>query len=1007
MLRDWESMTTLQRNRRPSCASFVSKDIAGDKKNIKSLNGEWKFHYASSPEQAPELFFQSDFTDIDWDTLIVPSHWQLHGYGAPHYTNIVYPFPIDPPYIPSDNPTGSYRRMFTVERIPEDHHVFLTFEGVDSAFHIWMNGEEVGYSQGSRMPSEFDITSFVKESENCLAVQVYQWSDGSYIEDQDMWWLSGIFRDVYIQVKPPIYIKDFFVRTILDEEYKDAVCKINVQTNDEDQGHDIELYLYDGHNEIGFTKLRVSQTGEDADIKVKNPRKWSAEIPYLYQLIIVIKNRNNTEMDRVVQDVGFRSVELKNGLFLVNGTAITLKGVNRHDHDPETGRVVSEGRMEEDVRLMKQYNINAVRTAHYPNSPAFYDLCNRYGLYVIDEADLECHGFNIIGNWSQLSQDDQWKSAFIDRMERMIERDKNHPSIIMWSLGNESGFGSNHKAMAEWAKGRDPDRLLHYEGEIRKLMDEASAAEKATIEPTVSDVFTTMYTDVDDLELIGSQKDYNKPHILCEYAHAMGNGPGGLKEYWDTIQKYERLQGGFVWEWIDQGILSAAGDGSDYFAYGGDFGEYPHDGNFIIDGLVLPDRTPSPALREYKKNIEPVRVKKDKNEQFWFVNEYDFLGTGHLIFRWQVHIDGTIVESGDIKNVNVPPHSSQLISVPFKTKEAAVAQEVVMLVECMLKEDTSWAEEGHIVAWSEHVLQEASIPEETGVTPAGNEKLEVNETSSEWEISNHDVHFKFCKQTGMMIHWKQNDEMLMERGPKLNLWRALTDNDYLAQNNWETQGLNYLHTRCKSVELTKIDAAVQMTVQETVAAPGLDWALDVIWKYYINAIGIIDVDITIEPRGNYPKTIPRVGVEFILPKALQQVTWLGLGPGEAYPDSRESVRRGAWTAIPSDLSTPYVYPQENGNRHQVRQMVMQFDMSFLTVQALEENFDFTVQEYTQKNIEQARHQYELIKQDHFIVDIDHRKHGLGSASCGPDVLEKYQLYTQPFHFRFRLCSGKK
>ncbi|GEK57691.1 hypothetical protein CHL76_01170 [Marinococcus halophilus] len=1013
MQRDWEDLTTLQRNRRAARASFVSQSEAGGARNVTLLNGDWKFHYAPSPEEAPEGFHAPDFSDANWDTLAVPSHWQLHGYGRPHYTNVIYPFPVDPPNIPSENPTGSYRRTFELAEVPEGHTVLLAFEGVDSAFHVWVNGQLAGYSQGSRVPGEFDVTELVNAGTNHIAVRVYQWSDGSYIEDQDMWWMSGIFRDVSVQVKPPVYVNDFFVRTLLDEEYRDAVCRIDVHTNRAEEAYTVDAYLYDGAEEIGTAQLPADSSGTSADMHVANPNKWSAESPYLYQLVLVVRDDSGEEVDRVVHDIGFRSVELKGGVFLVNGVPITLKGVNRHDHDPETGRAVSAARMEEDVLLMKQNNINAVRTAHYPNAPAFYDLCNRYGLYVIDEADLECHGFDVINDWSQLSQDPEWKEAYLDRMVRMVERDKNHPSIIMWSLGNESGFGPNHQAMADWAKDRDPGRLVHYEGETRQLMNEAAVRNQPDQDPTASDVFTTMYTSVEVMDRLGARTDYEKPHILCEYAHAMGNGPGGLKEYWEAIRRHDRLQGGFVWEWIDQGILSTTDDGKKYFAYGGDFGEYPHDGNFVIDGLLMPDRTPSPALREYKKIIQPIWMEADNEGNYRIVNEYDFLGTEHLAWHWQVKIDGTTVQAGELRGIEVPARTSQLLSIPYETVEAEAGEEVVLSVECSLKEDTPWAPAGHEIAWSEHVLQEAVLPGDMPVESDSASALTVTRTPTEWIISGEITHLAFCRQTGRMNAWTHNGEPLIEHGPKLNLWRAPIDNDRWGQKEWKPvpsettwklSGLHYLLTRTKKVEVTEHGEVVYVAVQESVAPPGLAWGMDVDWTYIIAPSGTVDIDVSVVPHGDYPETLPRIGMEWTVPKSMQQVDWLGLGPGEAYRDSRQSVRRGSWSSPVPELMTPYIFPQENGNRHNVREVTIKGGAVSLTAEARGERFDFTIQEYTRENMEQARHRHELVKADYVTVQLDHQQHGLGSASCGPDVLEPYRLYTEPFHFQLRLCG---
>ncbi|WP_337589409.1 glycoside hydrolase family 2 TIM barrel-domain containing protein [Paenibacillus contaminans] len=632
---DWENHQLIHRNRMDSRAYFIpyEDEISalsydrGSSASFRLLNGVWKFHYAETPAHAPEAFYEERFDTRDWDNLTVPSSWQMHGYGKPHYTNVNYPFPVNPPYVPSENPTGSYVRDFQIAPEWNGKKITLRFEGVDSAFHVWVNGKFVGFSKGSRIPAEFDITETARIGVNKIAVRVYQWSDGSYIEDQDQWWLSGIFRDVYLIASPlEAHVDDVFVRTELDEAYEHAVLQINAKiSGSSKQAFSLEAKLLDaaympvegGTASAPVKALKNKTTEALLQMPVGNPHKWSAEAPHLYHLLLTLRDSKGNVLQVVPQRVGFRSVELKDGNFLVNGVAVMLKGVNRHDHHPDLGKAVPLSWMLEDVLLMKRHNINAVRTSHYPNDPRFYDLCDEYGLYVMDEADLECHGFYSAGTgydfdaaktWT--TDNPEWEAAYVDRMERMVHRDKNHPSIIMWSVGNESAFGRNHIAMYESAKRIDPTRLVHNEGDR---------------EAVAADVYSTMYTDVGKLNELGRMKGMKKPHILCEYAHAMGNGPGGLKEYWETFYAHKRLQGGFVWEWLDHGICRKTAEGVEYFAYGGDFGDQPNDYNFVIDGLVQPDRTPTPGLIEYKKVLEPVKIDPADlaNGKLKLTNRYD------------------------------------------------------------------------------------------------------------------------------------------------------------------------------------------------------------------------------------------------------------------------------------------------------------------------------------------------------------------------------------------------
>ncbi|WP_229776907.1 glycoside hydrolase family 2 TIM barrel-domain containing protein, partial [Alicyclobacillus cellulosilyticus] len=721
-LQDWENHQVLHRHRLPARACFVpfsdeTSALAHDRAlsdRIMLLNGMWKFHYAAAPAYVPAAFAEPGFDASDWADLPVPSHWQLHGYGRPHYTNVIYPFPVDPPRVPSDNPTGCYRRTFILPESWAGDVIHLRFEGVDSAFHVFVNGQLAGYSQGSRLPSEFDITELVHPGENVIAVAVYQWSDGSYLEDQDMWWLSGIFRDVYLLRRPHLHLWDWFAQPSLDAAYRDGTlavtAKVRNQGRTQVSGARLHGRLLDASGQevaAGVSEVPAAGPGQEAaaalSLVVREPRKWSAEDPYLYHLVLTLE-ADGQVLEVVAGRVGFRQIELKGGQLLVNGVPILFRGVNRHEFHPDFGRAVPYEAMVADIRLMKQHNINAVRTSHYPDDPRWYDLCDEYGLYVIDEADLETHGFHPLGAWNRLSDDPAWEAAYVDRMERMVHRDKNHPCVILWSLGNESGYGRNHEAMAACARAIDPTRLIHYEGDR---------------EAKTADVVSTMYTSVPELRQLGERTDIPKPHILCEYAHAMGNGPGGLREYWEAFYQYPRLQGGFVWEWCDHGIRTRTPDGREYFAYGGDFGDEPNDGNFVIDGLVFPDRVPSPGLIEYKKVIEPVHVTPvDLAAGVIRVhNRYDFLSLDHLVMVWSIEAEGRVVQSGTAALPHIPAGVSAEVRLPYRWPAAAVpgcaqpggAQgEHWLHVRFLLAAATPWADAGHEVAWAQLALPAAA-----------------------------------------------------------------------------------------------------------------------------------------------------------------------------------------------------------------------------------------------------------------------------------------------------------
>ncbi len=605
---DWENLEVLERNREKPHATLVpyaseENALAGQRGGspyFKLLNGQWSFCYATSPANAPAGFENPEFSAEDWDSMPVPGCWQMNGYGRPNYTNVAYPYPVDPPYVPQENPVGLYRTHFVLPKAWDGKQVFVTFEGVDSAFYLWANGKMVGYSQGPHMPAEFNLTPYLHAGENLLAAKVFQWSDGSYIEDQDMWRMSGIFRDVYLTATPTLHLRDVAVNPVLDADYRHGSLEIKAwlknfaSTSQALQKVTARLVdvsgatVCDGSLDAAGFANQVG-AGEEAVLSiimpVQNPSKWTAETPYLYKVLVSL-HQDDKVIETECFNIGFRKIEIKKGVFMVNGQAVKLHGVNRHDSSPDTGHAVTPEQMLLDILLMKRNNVDTVRTSHYPNDPHWYDLCDKYGLYVVDEADLECHGFGNILNQSQISNDPQWEKAYLDRAVRMVERDKNHPSVIIWSLGNESGFGSNHRSMAAWIHENEPTRPVHYEGATGwGNPDKSSHA-------GVVDIFSVMYPTVARLIDEGQKESEESPFFMCEYAHAMGNGPGNLKEYWEAIYTYPRLMGGCVWEWVDHSVRMHTPDGKEWFAYGGDFDDFPNDANFCVDGLNFPNRQP-------------------------------------------------------------------------------------------------------------------------------------------------------------------------------------------------------------------------------------------------------------------------------------------------------------------------------------------------------------------------------------------------------------------------------
>ncbi len=1025
---DWENPSLTGRNRLAARAYFFSyaneeSAMAGEpglRDGYMCLDGAWRFYYAQTPAEAPEGFYNENYNAADWKNLAVPSCWQMEGYGRPHYTNVIYPFPLDPPRVPTENPTGCYRREFTVPEGWSKRRIFLRFEGVDSAFHVWVNGKAVGFSKGSRLPSEFDITSLVNAGKNVLAVRVYQWSDGSYMEDQDMWWLSGIFRSVYLLGVSQIHVFDFQVQTQLDKGYRDAELKVRAAIKNfagAAQKGSLEVQLADGEGRPVLSQVlreEFNLTGENAKVfnfqtKVNNPAKWNAELPTLYTLLLTLKDAEGKVLEVISAKIGFRSVELKDGNVLVNGVRVMFKGVNRHDHHPDFGRAVPYEAMLKDVLLMKQHNINAVRTSHYPNDPRFLDLCDRYGLYVIDECDQECHGFNV-GQWDRLSKDPEWEAAHVDRMERMVHRDKNHPCVVMWSLGNETKFGPNHAAMAAAARKIDPTRLIHYEQDYKA---------------EVADVFSRMYPPIGELvkfgegkegfysgtgEKIPPEKYAGKPLILCEYAHAMGNGPGGLKEYWETFYKYKSLQGGFVWEWLDHGIRQKTADGREYFAYGGDFGDQPHDGNFVTDGLVFPDRTPSPGLIEYKKVLEPVVVEAiDPGAgKVRITNRYDFISLDHLSLSWTVDADGVVVQTGVLPTPKIPAGKSETVTIPWSVPNPKPGAEYWLTVKFTLASDTLWAKAGHEVAWEQVQL---SIKKEKPAVFVSS-KVSCREEGNLVHITGNDFTLTFDKVWGVISDWTLGGRKVLTRGPRLNFWRATTDNDRAGWGdercdfNWRAAGLHWLQHRIDEVTMEKADSRnVQIKVNVRIAPPVYAHAMMCEYVYLIDGEGRVRIDIHGKPEGQWPVVIPRIGIQLGLWGDLDRVSWFGRGPGESYSDSKQAARIGQFGCTVDELYTPYVYPQENGNRSEVRWVSFTDPHGLGIKVAGLPLFNFSAHRFTTEDLDKARHTHELPRREDITLNLDLAQQGLGTASCGPGVLDQYKLKPEEFTFALQFSPA--
>ena len=991
---------------------------------VRSLNGVWDVLFFDSPglvgeetlrritaadpaagDEADEPDCDCDCgcgdEDLGWEKLTVPSSWQMEDTGyKPHYTNVMYPFPLDPPRVPTDNPVCFYKRSFTVDYENDFEKLYLRFEGVDSAFYLWVNGISVGFSKGSRIPAEFDVTDYVAPGENNITVQVFQWSDGSYVEDQDMWWLSGIFRDVYLIYRRDTCLWDAHITTGFDGSYDNAALTVDYDVRGEGAGRVVfELFDRDG-------ALVTSEETDPADswqTEVSSPEKWSAENPALYTLVISLLDRGGALIEAVPFRIGFRQVELKGGNLLVNGAPVIFKGVNRHEINPITGRALTEDMMKEDILLMKRLNVNAVRTSHYSNDPRWLELCDRYGLYLIDECDLEAHGvfFAIPYTESEfnLSDDPEWQNAYVDRMERMVHRDKNHPSVILFSLGNESGTGVNQQAMVRAAKAICPDIPIHYEGDYH-------------IE--YADVYSRMYPSVDFVEGIGKgltgeaaekfgfPEGYeDKPFIMCEYCHAMGNGPGELTDYVELFYKYDRLQGGFIWEWVDHGLLEFTEEGEPYYAYGGDFGDAPNDGNFVCDGLVFPDRTPSPGAIEYKKVIEPVKLYAvDLSKKlFRCENRYDFSDLSHLFMTWKVECDGETVYSGVSPVPDAAPRSSCEFTLDYTApSKLRRDKNYVLTVSLLLAADTLWAKAGHTVAWQQFVLQEA----EPVAFAAGNGDVEILESDEQYMIMGNDFEIGISKYDGCPDYYAVGGRVMISGALKLNFWRASTDNDRgwgsmkkLLDLHWDK-----LQHRVESIEAEGDEELVTVTVRTTVAAPVHHSGYRCTYVYDVNSDGEIRVRVSGEPFGKLPDRLPRIGVTTCLPAELDCFKWYGRGPGESYCDSHEANGFGLWESDTDGLFTNYIMPQENGTRSDVKWLeICDIHHQGFAIYG-QPSFMFSAHRYTAMDLEKARHTYELEPREDIVLNIDYRQQGIGSHSCGPMLQEKYVLKPEAFEFGF-------
>ena len=1020
---EWQNPAIVDVNTEPPHATLIPfQDAASAQTGQREqsdyfslLNGTWQFHWAQGPNDTPEDFYRTDYDASGWDEIPVPSNWQLLGdYDAPIYTNINHPFPADPPQVPTDtNSVGSYRTTFNVPDTWQGKQLFLHFAGVQSAMYLWVNGQQVGYSEDSMTPAEFNITEFVQSGSNTLAVQVINWSDGSYLEDQDFWRMSGIFRDVFLFATPAVHLRDYAFTTDLDKNYTDATANLRLHlTNYADSNfrtHHVRVLLTNAQqdtvlqDQIAVAKpIPVGQEMViEASYDVPNPLLWSAEQPNLYQLTLSLEDADGSTTEVISSRVGFRKVAIENGQFLVNGVPIYFKGVNRHELDPEKGRVISEASMRKDIELMKQHNINAVRTSHYPNDPRWYALTDEYGLYVIDEANVESHQLWNEGR-SPVS-DTAWQQAFVARGVAMAERDKNHPSIVMWSLGNETGDGPNTQAMADTLRTLDPTRPIHYESTQKETYGK---------EPSGYDVIANMYARTDQMIAFHAQ-DTTRPIILCEYAHAMGNSLGNLQDYWDVIEAYPRMQGGFIWDWVDQGLKKTTEDGTAYWAYGGDFGDFPNDGDFCINGLVFPDRTPQPEILEAKKVFQYVKVAPVDlaKRQVRITNNYHFSNLSALTIDWEVRRDGEPWQTGTLGSLDLAPGESQLVRVPVKVTARQNDAEYLLTLRFSLTKAAPWAEAGHEVAWEQFSLSKRA-PLAAQVDLNAMPSLGFQQADGQIQITGSNFTAGFDERVGGLTSLVYEQQELMTAPLLPNVWRAPTDNDsgggdQSFAHRWRGAGLDRATFVPKTVNARQLnERAVQVTVEGSMQAQDNPSAS------LLNYEGVYTVygsgDITLENRFRVAEDappLPKVGLSLQVPAAMDQLAWYGRGPHETYADRLTGAKIARYEGSVAEQYTPYVLPQENGNKTQVRWVALtNADGVGLFASGWPANtLNVSAHTYDLKDFDQATHTYQVKETDQVTFNLDYAQMGLGGDdSWTPATHQEYLLDSSTYSYRVRL-----
>lgn len=1007
--RFYEDLNVMHDKTMPARAYYIPASVRMDdlvehresSDRFQMLSGEWKFQYYNSIYDVKESFYEKGYDVSGFDHVTVPGVWQMDGYDTHQYTNIRYPFPFDPPYVPQDIPCGAYVHNFEYNREKKASKAFLNFEGVDSCFYVWVNGVYAGYSQVSHATSEFDVTDLLNEGENTLAVLVLKWCDGSYLEDQDKFRMSGIFRDVYLLKRPEKTIRDYHITT--DVEKDRVTVKLDMYFS---EPVETKVTIEDKYGAV----VARGEAAEDGvlELTVLNPVLWNAENPYLYQIIL-------TMPDEVIVDrIGFRTIEIRDKVVYFNGEKIKFRGVNRHDSDPETGFVIDVRQIKKDLMLMKQHNFNAIRSSHYPNAPYFYQMCDEYGFMVIDEADIEAHGpfmlyrkedtdQNRFRRWNEkIADDPAWEKAIVDRVRLMVQRDKNRPCIVMWSMGNESAYGCNFEKALAWTKNFDPDRITQYESARYRNYD-------ITYDYDNLDLYSRMYPSLQEIEDY-LKNDGSKPFLLVEYCHSMGNGPGDFEDYFQMIHKDDRMCGGFVWEWCDHAIAhGTAENGKTRYYYGGDHGEAIHDGNFCMDGLVYPDRTPHTGLLEYKNVYRPVRVVSYdwKNGQIVLHNYMDFDDLNNYVdIFYEMTQDGITVEKGKLANVVAAPHSDAMVELKLQVPSTG---KVYLKLIYRLKKQMPLLEPGHELGFDEIKLANEDDRNRQAVKWLEQEKevgaIDVKENERQIVLQANDFTYVFDKRTGLFEDMQFAGRSYINHPMELNIWRAPTDNDMYIKKEWKKAHYDAAYTRAYRIEVLQNKHGVFIMEHVAVLADTVQKILDVEMTWKINEDGKIEAVIEAVKDKEFPE-LPRFGIRMFLNKKMNEVTYFGMGPQESYRDKHQASCHGLFRSKVAQMHEDYIRPQENGSHYDCDYVEItsgQYGIAAVS----NDSFSFNVSVYTQEELERAPHNYELEESDSTVFCMDYAMNGIGSNSCGPDVLDKYRFAEEAFRFQFELIPFVK